>query len=134
MGTQQLLLISLAVVVGVILIAIGLVMFRDQSASQNRDSVSSDMVYFASQARKYYRRHGLLGGGDRSFGGLRLRDLTSRPANANGIYSMIPDPVPEGEQAFRIIGMGKERGLDDSSFVKITMAVSPDSVLMVTQN
>lgn len=134
MGTQQLLLISLAVVVGVIMIAIGLVMFRDQAASQNRDSVSSDMVYFASQARKYYRRPGILGGGDHSFSGLRLRDLTSRPTNANGIYTMIPDPVPHGESVFKIVGMGKERGLDDSTVVKITMSVTPDSVLMVTEN
>jgi hypothetical protein len=134
MGTQQLLLISLAVVVGVIMIAIGLVMFRDQAASQNRDSVSGDMVYFASQARKYYRRPAVLGGGDHSFGGLRMRDITSRPTNANGIYTLVPDPVPEGEQVLKIVGMGKEHGLDDSTVVKITMSVTPDSVLMVTEN
>jgi hypothetical protein len=47
---------------------------------------------------------------------------------------MIPDPVPSEEQAFQIVGMGKERGLDDSSVVKITMSVTADSVLMVTEN
>jgi len=134
MGTQQLLLITLAVVVVSVLIAIGIVMFRDQAASHNRDSLSNDLVYFATQARKYYHRPAILRGGNGSFGGLMMSELTTRPTNQNGTYSLVPDPVPAGEQSCIFIGIGKEIGSVNTDFVKVTMQVWPDSMVLVVDN
>ena len=134
MGTQQLLLITLAVVVVSVLIAIGIVMFRDQAASQNLDSLSNDLVYLASQARKYYHRPSIMRGGNGSFGRMMMSELMSRPTNQNGTYSLIPDPVPAGEQSCIFIGIGKEIGSVNTDFVKVTMQVWPDSMVLVVDN
>jgi type II secretory pathway pseudopilin PulG len=134
MGTQQLLLIILAVILIGIMIAIGMFMFQDQSAATNRDEITNDLVNLAAQAQKYYRRPGILGGGSNSFGGLTLMKMTSKPSNANGSYSMTPDPVPAGTRSIQVTGTGTETGLDDSTPVEVVMTVWADSLFMVTNN
>ena len=61
MGTQQLLLIVVGVVIVGIMIAVGIFMFRDQAAATNRDSLSNDLVALATAAQKYYRRPSTFG-------------------------------------------------------------------------
>ena len=134
MGTQQLLLIGLAVIVTVVLIGVGIVMFRDQAASQNRDSLTNDLVHFASQARKYYHRPAMLRGGNGSFGGMSMGQLTARPTNQNGTYMLVPDPIPAGEQSCTIVASGMEKGANAEEPVKVTVVVWPDSMLMVVNN
>ncbi|MEK9138591.1 MAG: hypothetical protein AAB393_15820 [Bacteroidota bacterium] len=134
MGSQQLLLIAVGVVLVGIMIAIGLFMFRDQAAATNRDSLSSDLVQLAAAAQKYYRRPAMLGGGQSSFGGLTMAKLTSKPSNANGIYVLSPNPVPPGTTSVTVTGTGKELGNDGATLVKLTMTVMADSILLVTNN
>lgn len=134
MGTQQLVLISVGVVVVAVLVGVGFAMLHDQDGSQSRDSMTNDLVHFASLARRYYHRSALLRGGNNSFGGLTLGDLTSRASSLNGAYTLVPDPVPPAAQSFKIIGIGKEAGIDKTDVARVTVTVWADSMLTVIEN
>jgi len=134
MGTQQLLLIVVGVVIVGIMIAVGLFMFRDQAAATARDSISNDLVALATASQKYYRRPSTFGGGGNSFGGLTMNKLTTKPSNANGDYTLSPDPTPASATSITIVGVGKELGNNGSSDVMLTMTVMADSILLVTNN
>jgi len=134
MGTQQLLLIILGVILIGIMIAVGITMFTDQSAAANRDEITNDLVNLAAQAQKYYRKPAVLGGGSNSFGGMTMSRLTSKPTNANGTYVLTPDPVPQGATSINIVGTGVETGNDGSTPVLVTMTVWADSLFMVANN
>ena len=134
MGTQQLLLIIVGVVVVGIMIVVGIFMFRDQAAATNRDALSNDLVHLASGAQKYYRRPPVLGGGGSSFEGLTMSKITSKQRNANGLYALSPDPTPAGQSSVIITGTGTENGNDGTNPVLVTMTVLADSILMVVNN
>ncbi len=134
MGSQQLLLIVIGVVIAGVSVAVGVWMFVDQSASTNRDEISNDLVQFAANAQKYYRRPAALGGGNNSFGGLTLARVTSKSVNANGSYTLSPDPAPASAASVSITGVGLEPGTDGSNPVQLTLTVWADSILIVTDN
>jgi len=126
MGTQQLLLIAVGLVIITIMVAIGMTMFHDQAASTNRDEIADDLAHFAALARAYYRRPAVFGGGAYSFQGLTMLKITSRPKNNNGTYSLSPDPVTGTPDHVTLTGEGTETGLDGSN-VRVVMYVWPDS-------
>ena len=134
MGSQQVLVILVGVIIIGIAISIGMFMFRDQAAATSRDSISNDLVSLATSAQKYYRRPASFGGGGNSFGGLTMDRLTTKPSNANGNYVLTPDPVPPTTLLIMVVGTGKELGVDGATPVKLTMTVMADSVLLVTTN
>ena len=134
MGTQQLLLIVLGLILIGIMIAVGITMFTDQSAAANRDEITNDLVHLAAQAQKYYRKPAVLGGGSNSFGGMTMSKLTSKPTNANGSYVLTPDPVPQGTTSINIVGTGTVTGNDGSTPVTVTMTVWADSLFMASNN
>jgi hypothetical protein len=134
MGTQQLLLIVLGMVLIGIMVTAGIFLFQDQASATNRDQLSNDLVYLAVQAQKHYRRPAVLGGGSNSFGGLTISKLTNQPSNANGSYVLSPDPVPGGVTSVTITGTGIERGNDGATPVEIEMTVWADSLFMVANN
>jgi hypothetical protein len=134
MGSQQLLLIVICVVLAGVGVAVGVWMFIDQSAATNRDEISNDLVQFAASAQKFYRRPAVLGGGDNSFGGLTMTRVTSKATNPNGVYVLTPDPAPPSTASVTITGLGRETGVDGSNPVQLTMTVWPDSILLVTDN
>ena len=134
MGTQQLLMIVVGVVIVGIMIAVGLFMFRDQAAATARDSMSNDLVALATASQKYYRRPAAFGGGGNSFSGLTMAKMTTKSSNANGDYVLTPDPVPPATVAISIVGTGLEVGNDGQTPVKLTMTVMADSILLVTNN
>jgi hypothetical protein len=126
MGSQQLLLIAVGLVIVGIMVAVGITMFHDQAASTNRDEVANDLAHFAAVARSYYRRPSVYGGGNYSFRGLTMAKITSRPLNENGTYSMTPDPVSGAPDHITLTGVGTESGLDGSN-VRVVMNVFADS-------
>ncbi len=134
MGSQQLLLIVVGVVLISIMVAVGMDMFKDQASATNRDSISNDLLHFAVQAQKYYRRPRILGGGEHSFNGLTLATLTKIQSNANGVYQLTPDPVSADDPFVTIDGTGTNNGNDGSTPVKVQAKVWPDSTLVITVN
>ena len=55
MGTQQILLIVLSVVIVGIAVAVGITMFRTQAENSARQAIISDMNNFAASAMAYYK-------------------------------------------------------------------------------
>ena len=127
MGSQQLLLIVVGLVIIGIMIAVGMTMFSDQASSNNRDEIANDLAHFAALARAYYRRPAVFGGGQNSFRGLTLGRITSKPQNDNGTYSLTPDPVGAGVSYITLRGIGTQTGLDGTP-VRVVMLVYPDSI------
>ena len=129
MGQQQLLLIILGVIVVGIAVAVGITMFTDNALNANRDAVTNDLVNLAARAQQYYRRPTALGGGGNSFSGLTLANLTNRPTNGNGTYSL-PTVAAHG---VTIRGVGTE-SISAGQYVTMEIFVSDskaDSVGLV---
>lgn len=134
MGSQQLFLLIIGVVLVGVAVSVGVWLFIDQSTATNRDQISNDLVAFAAQAQKYYRRPSTLGGGNASFQGLTMSRITSKPENANGTYELSPDPAPASAAYVTITGNGIETGLDRATPVRLVMTVWADSLLIVAEN
>lgn len=134
MGSQQLLLIVLGVVIIGIMIAVGMDIVRDQSSSTNRDSIANDLANFAVQAQKYYRRPDSMRGGGHSFNGLRFADITVNPTNANGTFVLSPDPASASDAFVTITGTGYNKGNDGSTNVRVQITVWPESTYIQTLN
>ena len=62
MGTQQILLIVLSVVIVGIAIAVGITMFNTQAKNSARQAIISDMTNFAATTMAYYRTPASQGG------------------------------------------------------------------------
>ncbi|MBI5471680.1 MAG: hypothetical protein HY961_04995 [Ignavibacteriae bacterium] len=134
MGSQQLLLIVVGVVLIGIMIAVGMDMFKDQASSMNRDSISNDLGNFAIQAQKYYRRPTLMGGGGHSFAGLRFIHISKSSVNDNGTFALSPDPAAGSDTYVTITGTGVNTGIDHATPVRVQITVWPDSSLISTLN
>ncbi len=94
MGSQQILMIILGVIVVGIAVSIALLFF-DQSAEQaNKDALAQDCLKIASAAQAYYRKPFMLGGGSNSFDGITIRDCGmadiggGEGQNLSGTYSI----------------------------------------------
>ncbi|MFN0157069.1 MAG: hypothetical protein ACKVRP_03235 [Bacteroidota bacterium] len=129
MSQQQILLIVLAILIVGSAVAIGLIVFNDQSAAANRDGLTSDLLRLSVRARAYYLRPKNWGGGEKSFEGLTIDYLTNQPKNANGEYSVI---VVEPEHAV-LQGEGISIGSDGNP-IKVTLIVFADSIGLSLKN
>jgi uncharacterized protein (UPF0333 family) len=134
MGSQQLLLIVVGVVLVGIMIAVGMSMFKDQATSTNRDSISNDLMHLAVQAQKYHRKPAVLGGGAHSFNGLRMALITTRAANANATYVLSPDPASSSDVFVTVTGTGVNTGNDGVTPVRLQVKVWSDSTFLETLN
>lgn len=93
MGTIQLLLIVVGVVVVGISVAVGTSIFGSNHEEANKDAITQDILRMVSAAEGYYRKPRMLGGGGRSFEGITLEDCgaesdgsTKEVENINGNY------------------------------------------------
>lgn len=134
MGSQQLLLIVVGVVLIGIMIAVGMEMFRDQASATSRDTISNDLVHYAAQAQKYYRRPAAMGGGQNSFNGLTLLHITKLASNANASYVLTPNPATSSDAFVTVTGTGFNTGNDGATAVKMSITAWPDSVYVQTLN
>lgn len=135
MGTQQLLLIVLGVVIVGIAIAIGITLFKSNQQSSNRDQVINDLENLAWKAQAYYRRPVSMAGGGEDFKGFYI--MSADTGNDNGSYTAsstaptgnayVPGDtthIQAASQKIYIIGCGKVIGNDEVSFVKVYVTVT----------
>ncbi|MDL1891377.1 hypothetical protein FBQ87_00595 [Sphingobacteriales bacterium CHB3] len=134
MGSQQLLLIVVGVVLIGIMVAVGMSMFKDQAASTNRDSISNDLANFAVRAQKFYRKPLVLGGGSYSFNGLTFKHITKNETNSNGTYVLSPDPASGSDPFVTLTGTGFNTGNDGATPVVVQVKIWPDSLFVETLN
>ena len=124
MGQQQLLLIVLSVIIVGIATTVGINMFSASAASSNLESVTNDLLNYASRAQQYYVKPTGLGGGGNSFAGLTIQDLTAKRSNANGTYSV----VSAGATNAVLQGNGVQDGDGDETDVQVQVTVFADSI------
>ncbi len=126
MGTQQILLIVLGVIVIGIAVAVGLMMFNTQASNSNRQAVVSDLNNFASLAIAYYKTTSENGGGGETWGttdqigqwtGYSWDGTDMETENGTYILSISGDDLT-------IIGSGTEVGYNGSSSVQATIIVT----------
>lgn len=145
MGTQQLLLIVLGVVIVGVAIAVGVTLFKSNAQDSNRSQVIGDLENLGSIAQQYYRKPLSFGGGGYNFKDFSLPPLDT--GNGDGSYSIATDPpndmdfhsgsvspITNSEQVIYIIGCGKEPGNDPTHAVEAYMKVTPDSLEVTVVN
>lgn len=130
MGSQQLLLVVLSMVVIGIALTIAITLFQSNAIESNRSAMTDDLLYFATRARDYYWRPKSLGGGDKSFAGLTsLKMLSGMIENDNGSYSITP--VPPAKDELIIVGIGKVIADDNPTQVRIIINEQSNTIQIV---
>ncbi len=131
MGQQQLLLIVLSVIIVGIAVVVGINMFGASAASANLEAVSNDLLNLASRAQQFYVKPSSMGGGGNKFSDITLADLTSRPTNDNGTYSIEGTPAIDNVV---IKGIGNQDGDAVPGNCEIWMTVFRDSIKTEVRN
>ena len=67
MGTQQILMIVLSVIVVGAAVGVGIQMFDTQSINQSRNAITGEVIQMAIQAQTWYRTPVVMGGGEGEF-------------------------------------------------------------------
>ena len=119
MGSQQLLLIVLSMVLVGISLVVAITLFQANAIEASRNALTDDLLYFASRARDFYWRPSTLGGGNRSFIGITSFNKISRMSvNANGRYFIVGSPTKD---EIVLGGIGKIEVGDDTTEVQVVV-------------
>jgi hypothetical protein len=128
MGTQQILLIVLSVIIVGIAVAVGITMFNSQASSSNRQAVIGDMNNIAAAALSYFKTPATHGGGGNVFGTTPVAvggwvgfefDGTDECTTANGAFTLSCTNT-----VLTIVGVGTELGNDGTANVTATMTLT----------
>ncbi|MCK4448280.1 MAG: hypothetical protein KAW56_14510 [Candidatus Marinimicrobia bacterium] len=83
MGTQQLLMIVLGVIIVGVAIVVGINMFSQGAVNAESDRLVQEVNVVGSNAAAYWRKPTQMGGGGRDFTGVTLSDLGAQDSTAN---------------------------------------------------
>jgi hypothetical protein len=103
MGSKRLLLILVIMLLVGIAMTIVITKFQANAVEANRNALTNDLLYYAAKAREFYWRPSMLGGGNRSFSGVTLPELSMVSSNANGRFFIVGSPTKD-EIVIRGIG------------------------------
>ena len=129
MGQQQLLLLSLGVIVIGIAIVVAISVFNASAMESNREAVISDLANIALMAQQYYRKPAILTGGSNSFKGWTIPPALRQTSNMSTTVT-----ATVAAQTVTLVGLGTEIGKDGSSVVGVTMVVGPNAIVSTTVN
>jgi hypothetical protein len=131
MGTQQILLIVLSVIIVGVAIAVGISMFNNQAYNSNKTAIASDAQTFATQVVQFYKTPRSQGGGG---GNLAAADTLGNfigwqgitTDNENGTYT-----ISRSGSTATITGVGKavKGGKSPNISTVITM---PEGTIVAT--
>ncbi|HHE37150.1 MAG TPA: hypothetical protein ENL20_01065 [Candidatus Cloacimonetes bacterium] len=127
MGTQQILLIVLSVIIVGIAVAVGISMFNSQAVNANRQAIVADINNFGAQAMAYFRSPASHGGGAGTFVvdevgqwlGYNYNATADSLYTENGEFGLTTDGA-----VLTIVGVGTETGNDGTNPVKATATVT----------
>ncbi|HEY6953409.1 MAG TPA: hypothetical protein VI758_13455 [Bacteroidota bacterium] len=88
MGSNQLLMVAISVLIIGIAVLAGTGFFSDDEVEANKKAMINDVNHIAMNAVRYYRRIGALGGGGYSYNNYTVPN--SFQSNLNGRYSAVP--------------------------------------------
>jgi len=88
MGQQQLLLIILVTILVGIATVVAINVFTEAQEQSNTEAVILDMTSAVPDARAYYNKPIMLGGGGKSFVNINFDDLILTESNENGTFEI----------------------------------------------
>ena len=121
MGSQQLIMVILSMVVVSVAIIIAITMFQANAIESNRSALIDDLINLAGIARSYYWKPANIGGGNRSFVGITIRMLTTRPENENGRYFIV-----DNSNVTKLMIGGKGKMVVDADTIEIHMLINEE--------
>jgi len=113
MGTQQLLLIIVGIIVTAIAISVGIQLFGASSVGSNRDALVNDINNIAANAAQFRTRLRAMGGGGGSFVGYIIPDKLQ--ANDDGSFTTVNSPGSTVVTATSALGFGTVSATIDST-------------------
>ncbi len=137
MGTQQILLIVLSVIIVGIAVAVGITMFNAQASNSNRQALIGDMNNFGANALAFYKTPITHGGGGKTWGsdidevgqwlgfGYVVGTNTLTSGNGSFVLSVAADVVT-------ITATGNEIGNDNTNNVGAVMTITGATSAIVT--
>ena len=129
MGQQQLLLIVLGVIIVGIAVVVGINVFTASATDSNRDAITADLTNLSSMAQQYYRKPTSLGGGGNTFTGWAVPSSLTQTSNMSAAVT-----PTVAAQSVTLVAVGNETGTDGSTKVKVTIVVSPTSLVTTINN
>lgn len=87
MGSQQLLLIIVGMIVIAAAIAVGILLLEAHSESTTKDSIISESTNLGSLALQHFNKSTEMGGGNRSFVGWQISEQLD--STSSGTYSIV---------------------------------------------
>ena len=127
MGTQQILLIALGVIIAGLMFVTGITLLRTYSESSNREQIISNMYDLGIMAQLYYKKHRTAGGGGGAYSGWSIpRQL--RNTDAGTFTSSV--------RATRVnlSCNGKYTGRNGRSVVRVTAVVDNNGIRITVVN
>ncbi len=100
MGTQQILMLALVMIVVGIAVSIGITMFHNQAYNSNRDALISELVTYRPAVVRYWKVSRLLGGADGNIANVTQERVANYIGFTDSLYSISSD---NGE--FRVTGV-----------------------------
>ncbi len=130
MGTQQILLIVLSVVIVGIAAAVGIQMFSSQSMNANRQSIAADAQQFAAQAITYFKTPVSMGGAGNTSSAFTSANVAAYLGWASGSFTNANATyvVSGSGNALVITGTGIEANSAGNTNV-VTATVSAANIL-----
>ncbi len=128
MGTQQILLIVLSVIIVGVAVAVGIQMFNTQAVNSNRQAIVGDLQTLGAQVMQYYRTPTSQGGGgssiavgedDALYGFMGWADASD--TTDTGVFSLT---TIAATNVIEIVGVGTETGNNGTAGVQATLTVS----------
>ena len=127
MGTQQILLIVLSVIIVGIAVAVGITMFNQQAFNSNRNACLSDLNMFAAQSQAFFKTPESHGGAGSDVAQVTLAELgewigfdfdgTNTLTTGNGTFVM---SLINGDSTLQINATGNENGVQPALQVGLT--------------
>lgn len=127
MGTQQILLIVLSVIIVGVAVAVGIQMFNTQAMNSNRQAIVGDLQTLGAQVMQYYRTPTSQGGA-----GSSITDGTEATLYGFMGWGSNPDTTDTGvftlditaTNVVSVVGVGTETGNNGTSGVSATLTVT----------
>lgn len=124
MGQQQLLLITLGVIIIGIAVVVGINLFNEHSIDQKRELLIAECVNLASMAQKYYKTPKEFGGGGRDFTNWTIHNLLKQSENGDFDFES------ESEIDKVIINAKGNVNVAGEDMVEVNITIFPDEYLV----
>jgi hypothetical protein len=129
MGTREILLIVLGVIIISLAIFIGMHLFTTSAEHSNRDQIMLALNSYYSDAQAYYKKTTNMGGGGGSYTGWSISKDLKKKGDVNGTFT-----ANVKAQQIIITAKGRELGKNGKTTIQIKYTIKPSGVKIKTVN